>query len=184
MWGCIQGQAQKENQLENQEACGLKPVLENGLQIEMGNSGSVNLHACVTLEQKPVKSFAIPEGDSFFYFFLLFLTSLSLSLTRCDYCFFFNQWLWCCQIFRARLFPAFVLVQSWHCAFPCYFKASSKMRPQWSLEDVDLSQISDQETSRFEGYHNPYPCSSWNVFSESVIHNFYWYEHLWMCWVI
>lgn len=65
MWGCVQGQAQKENQLENQEACGLKPVLENGLQIEMGNSGSVNLHACVTLEQKPVKSFAIPEGDFF-----------------------------------------------------------------------------------------------------------------------
>lgn len=85
MWGCIQGQAQKENGLENQEACGLKPVLENGLQIEMGNSGSVNFHACVTLEQKPVKSFPTPEGD----FFQLFLTSLSLSLTRCDYCFFF-----------------------------------------------------------------------------------------------
>lgn len=154
MWGCVQGQAQKENQLENQEACGLKPVLENGLQIEMGNSGSVNLHACVTLEQKPVKSFAIPEGDFFSTF-----PHISLScLTRCDYCFFLKkktQWLWCCQIFRTRLFPAFVLVQSWHCAFPCYFKASSKMRPQWSLEDVDLSQISDQETSRFEGYHNP-----------------------------
>lgn len=49
MWGCIQGQAQKENQLENQEACGLKLVLENGLQIEIGNSGTADLHACVTL---------------------------------------------------------------------------------------------------------------------------------------
>lgn len=53
MWGCIQGQAQKENQLENQEACGLKLVLENGLQIKIGNSGTVDPCLChSTLEQK------------------------------------------------------------------------------------------------------------------------------------
>ena len=42
--GCIQGQRQTENQLGTQEACGLKLVLENGLQIEIGSSGSTDLY--------------------------------------------------------------------------------------------------------------------------------------------
>ncbi len=47
--GCIRGQKQKENQLGTQEACGLKLVLENGLQIEIGNSGSADVHTQVSV---------------------------------------------------------------------------------------------------------------------------------------
>lgn len=47
--GCFQGQKQKENQLGTQEACGLKLVLENGLQIEIGNSGSTDFHTHVSV---------------------------------------------------------------------------------------------------------------------------------------
>lgn len=86
MWGCIQGQAQKENQLENQEACGLKLVLENGLQIEIGNSGTADLHACVaTLEQKhgaSQKRVLLFQRGTFFF-------SHSLSQTQFDWATFF-----------------------------------------------------------------------------------------------
>lgn len=75
MWDCIQGQAQKENQRNNLEACGLKLVLENGLQIEIGNSGTADLHATPchsSLEQKrgaSQKSVLFIQRGTFFLFF-------------------------------------------------------------------------------------------------------------------
>lgn len=39
----------RENQPGTQEACGLKVVLENGLQIEIGSSGSADRHTRVTV---------------------------------------------------------------------------------------------------------------------------------------
>lgn len=138
MWGCIQGQAQKENQLKNQEACGLKLVLENGLQIEIGNSGSADLHACVTLHWnwsavQASKEFCYSRGGPFFNFSHIF-PHFSLSKTNpiwlCHF-FFFNQWLFCCYQISERgcSQPLLLLVQSWYCQFPCYFKAGSKLWP-------------------------------------------------------
>lgn len=72
----------KKNQLGTQEACGLKLVLENGLQIAIGSSGSADLHTLVTEHWnrsavRASKEFCYSRGGILFTFSYISLSLLT-----------------------------------------------------------------------------------------------------------
>lgn len=105
----------KKNQRENQEACGLKLVLENGLQIEIGSSGTADLHACVTPAWnrgtvQARKEFCYSRGALFPFFFSI-------------------QWR-----FQNGAIAVFILVHSWlsrSLLFQGQLQTAATVEPGW-----------------------------------------------------
>lgn len=126
----------------------------------------VSLYPETEARSKPAKTVVIPEGHILKKFLVFFLTCHSLSLTLFHYVnfsFFLTSFV--VVRFPNLAVPSLLFLFTVDTVnFPVISKAGSKMWPQWSLEDVNSSKISHQETSRFEGYHNTYPRSSRNVF--------------------